>query len=58
MPVWLQNEGAWIAIGVSVVFLIAAVVMHRVVMRVLKSPNPADQTAQAPAHDAGPAHHE
>jgi len=46
MPVWLQNEGAWIAIGVSVVFLIAAVVLHRVVMRVLKSPNPADQTAQ------------
>lgn len=58
MPVWLQNEGAWIAIGVSVVFLIAAVVLHRVVMRVLKSPNPADQTAQRPAHNAGPAHHE
>lgn len=40
MPVWLQNEGAWIAIGVSLFFIVAGVVMHRVFLRVLKSPPP------------------
>jgi hypothetical protein len=40
MPVWLQNEGAWIAIGVSLVFLVAAWVMHRVFLRILKNPVP------------------
>lgn len=38
LPPLLQNEGAWIAIGVSLVFVIAALVMHRVVVKVLKSP--------------------
>ena len=38
LPAWLQNEGAWIAIGVSLVFVIAALVMHRVVVNVLKGP--------------------
>ncbi len=40
MPVWLQNEGAWIAIGVSVLFLVAGVVMHRVIKKVLQTPQP------------------
>lgn len=40
MPVWLQNEGAWIALGVSVLFIVAGVVMHRVIVRVLKTPSP------------------
>lgn len=40
MPVWLQNEGAWIAIGVSVLFVVAGVVMHQVIMRVLKQGDP------------------
>jgi hypothetical protein len=39
LPPWLQNEGAWIALGVSLVFLVAALVMHRVVVRVLKNPS-------------------
>ncbi len=39
MPPWLQNEGAWVAIGVSLVFVIAALVMHRVVVKVLKAPS-------------------
>ena len=38
LPPWLQNEGAWVAIGVSLVFVIAALVMHRVVVKVLKDP--------------------
>ena len=46
MPPVLQNEGAWIAIGVSLVFVIAALVMHRVVVRVLKTPS--DDASQDP----------
>ena len=38
LPPWLQNEGAWIAIGVSLVFVFAALVMHRVVIKILKAP--------------------
>ena len=40
MPVWLQNEGAWIALGVSLVFIVAGVVMHRVIKKVLQAPPP------------------
>ena len=40
MPAWLQNEGAWIAIGVSLLFIVAGVVMHRVIVKVLKAPAP------------------
>lgn len=40
MPVWLQNEGAWIAIGVSLLFVVAGVVMHRVIKKVLQAPEP------------------
>ena len=38
MPVWLQNEGAWIALGVSALFIVAGVVMHRVIRKVLQAP--------------------
>jgi cytochrome b561 len=45
MPVWLQNEGAWIAIGVSVGFIVAGFVMHRVFVRILKAaPPPSKET--------------
>lgn len=40
MPVWLQNEGAWIALGVSVLFIVAGVVMHRIFKNVLQAPQP------------------
>ena len=39
-PVWMQNEGAWIAIGISLLFIVAGVVMHRVIKKVLQSPPP------------------
>lgn len=42
MPVWLQNEGAWIALGVSALFIVAGVVMHRVIKKVLQTPRPED----------------
>ncbi len=40
MPAWLQNEGAWIALGVSVLSIIAGVVMHRIIKKVLQTPQP------------------
>lgn len=40
MPVWLQNEGAWIALGVSALFIVAGVVMHRVIKKVLQAAPP------------------
>jgi len=35
-----QDPGTWIALGVSAVFVIAGVVMHRVFVRILKSGAP------------------
>jgi len=32
-----NNPEAWIAVGVSVLFLVAAVVMHRVFVSILKN---------------------
>lgn len=46
MPAWLQNEGAWIALGVSLFFLVAGFVMHRVFVRVLKNPPPPPPTSK------------
>ena len=31
-----RDPGAWIAIGVSLLFLVVALVMHRVIVKVLK----------------------
>jgi len=50
MPVWLQNEGAWIAIGISLVFVLAGWVMHRVFVRILKNPAPPLASAPSPAN--------
>jgi hypothetical protein len=33
----LNTEGAWIAIGISVLFIVAGVVMHRVFVNILKN---------------------
>jgi hypothetical protein len=38
-----QDEGTWIALGISALFLVAAVVMHRLFMKVLKSGVPPQQ---------------
>ncbi len=32
-----RDHGAWIAIGVSLLFLVVALVMHRVIVKVLKN---------------------
>ncbi|GAB4111900.1 hypothetical protein [Tibeticola sp.] len=43
-----NDAGAWIAIGISVLFLVVAWVMHRVIVKVLKSPAPAHDSAAPP----------
>ena len=37
--IW-QDEGTWIALGVSLLFLVAAFVLHRVFVKILKTPVP------------------
>lgn len=36
----LQDEGVWIALGVTLISLVAAFVMHRVFVKILKQPAP------------------
>jgi hypothetical protein len=43
MPAWLNNPSAWIALGVSALFVVAAVAMHRVIKQVLQAPQPKDK---------------
>jgi hypothetical protein len=42
-----RDPGTWIALGVSALFVIAGLVMHRVFTKILKqgSPEPDDKTA-------------
>ena len=40
------DEGTWIALGISALFLVAAFVMHRVFVNVLKSGAPEQQEKQ------------
>ena len=35
-----QGEGVWIALGVTLITLVAAVVMHRFFVKILKQPAP------------------
>jgi len=44
-----QDEGTWIALGVSILFVIAGVVMHRVFVRILK--NGADASDREKHHE-------
>ena len=43
--IW-QDEGIWIALGISALFLVAGIVMHRVFVKVLKSGAPVQQEKQ------------
>ena len=50
-----RDSGAWIALGVSLVFIVAGFAMHRVFLKILKtgspepSPLPAGQATPPPA---------
>ena len=41
-----RDPGAWIAIGVSLLFVVVALVMHRVIVKVLK-----DGSAEPPKNE-------
>ena len=49
-----QDPGTWIALGVSAFFVVAGFVMHRVFVRVLKTPEPpaVDADQSVPPKDA------
>lgn len=38
----LKDPGAWIALGVTVISLVAAIVMHRIFVKILKQPPPSE----------------
>ncbi|MDO5086982.1 MAG: hypothetical protein Q4D74_05145, partial [Comamonadaceae bacterium] len=40
-----QDPGAWIALGISALFLLAGFVMHRVFVKILKNPPPTPPAA-------------
>ena len=44
-----HDEGAWIAVGVSALFVVVGLVMHRVFVRILK--NGAAEPAQKENHE-------
>ncbi len=46
MDVLLKGEGAWIALGVSVLFVVVGLVMHRVFVKILKK-----GSQEPPPHD-------
>lgn len=46
MGVLLQGEGAWIALGVSALFIAVGLVMHRVFIHILKK-----GSQEPPKHD-------
>jgi len=36
-PIW-HDPGTWIVLGISLLFLVVGVVMHRIIMKVVRSP--------------------
>ncbi|MGP1517008.1 MAG: hypothetical protein ACTTJV_05245 [Ottowia sp.] len=51
MNALLRDEGAWIALGVSALFLIAGWVMHRVFVKILKGPAPEPSSTDTPSDE-------
>jgi len=46
MSSFWHDEGTWIALGISALFLVVAFVMHRVFVNVLQSGSPRQQEKQ------------
>lgn len=51
MNALLRDEGTWIALGVSALFLIAGWVMHRVFVKILKGPAPEPSSTDTPSDE-------
>ncbi len=46
-PIW-RDPGTWIVLGVSLLFIAAALVMHQVIRRVLRASPPERGTSDEP----------
>ncbi len=48
-----RDPGAWIAIGISLLFIVVGIVMHRVFVKVLKqgAPAPEPVSKKVPDHE-------
>ncbi|SER11788.1 hypothetical protein [Giesbergeria anulus] len=40
-PIW-QDSGTWIVLGISLLFLVVGAIMHRTIMKVVRTPPPPD----------------
>jgi len=40
-PIW-NDAGTWIVLGVSLLFIVVALAMHRVIRKVLRAPPPGE----------------
>lgn len=43
-PLW-SDSGTWIAVGVTAISIVAAVVMHRIFIKILQQPSPTKPNA-------------
>ena len=50
-----RDAGTWIALGVSVLFIVAGLIMHRVFLRILKTGSPEPSTLPAGQIPSAPA---
>ncbi|MCZ2405580.1 MAG: hypothetical protein LC097_02415 [Burkholderiales bacterium] len=50
-PIW-NDPGTWIALGVSLLFIVVGIVMHRIVMKVLRGPASAATPTEGQAPSA------
>lgn len=53
-PIW-HDSGTWIVLGISLLFLVVGVVMHRIIMKVVRTPPPAEPPP-ASGQDPSPPH--
>lgn len=40
-PIW-NDAGTWIVLGISLLFIVVGVVMHRIILKITRAPAPED----------------
>ena len=46
-PIW-NDPSTWIVLGVSLLFLVVGIVMHRIIMKVVRTPAPEEAASPTP----------
>ena len=46
-PIW-NDPATWIVLGVSLLFIVVGIVMHRIIMKVVRGPAPPTQVHKGP----------